>query len=95
MLGLKGHVVDTAENGIEALEILKNNNFNFDIVLTDIDMPKMDGFALISNIKNKKNVKVIFMTGLPEKHEKTRKAKFPKCKMLGKPFYAKELINLL
>lgn len=96
LLSIAGHVVETAENGIDALKTLENFNFCFDVILTDINMPKMDGFKLAQEIQKKnKKIKIIFMTGLPEKHEKIRKAKFPRCKMLGKPFYAKELINLL
>ncbi|WP_419769457.1 MAG: response regulator [Candidatus Marinarcus sp.] len=41
--------VDKATNGIEALELYKTNNY--DIVITDIQMPKMDGFELIEHIK--------------------------------------------
>ena len=49
--------VDTAENGEEALKlymnyIQENNGKFYDIVLTDIEMPKMNGVELIENIYN-------------------------------------------
>ncbi len=43
-------VKDEAENGIEALELLKENQY--DVVLTDINMPKMDGIELMKSVKS-------------------------------------------
>ncbi len=43
-------VADEAENGIEALELLKNNKY--DLILTDINMPEMDGIELMKTLKN-------------------------------------------
>ena len=39
-----------AENGIQALELLKNNP-NIDVVMLDIYMPEMDGFVTAENIR--------------------------------------------
>lgn len=44
-------IVAEAINGAQALDYLKNNE-TIDIVLTDIDMPVMDGIALIKEVKN-------------------------------------------
>lgn len=42
-------IKDEAENGLEALELLKENEY--DIVLTDINMPKMDGLEFMKSMK--------------------------------------------
>ncbi|WP_424963637.1 response regulator [Ekhidna sp.] len=42
-------IKDEAENGLEALELLKDNEY--DIVLTDINMPKMDGLEFMKSLK--------------------------------------------
>ena len=44
MLSAVGYKVTSAENGQEALQMLTDNNMKFDIIVTDIEMPIMDGF---------------------------------------------------
>ncbi len=51
-----------AENGLEALEIIKNNEIN--ILLTDIIMPVMDGFELIKKVKSDDLTKGIFVAAI-------------------------------
>lgn len=48
---------DVAQNGKEALEKLENKNY--DLVLTDIQMPTMDGFELLQKIQSKTSLKHI------------------------------------
>ncbi len=58
-LGLE---VDTAENGIEALEMLGKRTYS--LVLTDLRMPKMDGMQLIEEIQARRHpVTVVVTTG--------------------------------
>lgn len=42
-------IADEAENGLEALELLKNNEY--DVILTDINMPIMDGLEFMKSVK--------------------------------------------
>ncbi len=49
ILETEGYIVETANDGIEALERLKMKHY--DAIVTDIKMPRMDGFVLIENIK--------------------------------------------
>jgi DNA-binding NtrC family response regulator len=48
ILGLEGHVVDVAENGITGLEMIKSKDY--DIILCDIKMPEMDGLEVLKKI---------------------------------------------
>lgn len=50
----EGFEVVTAENGLDALEILKKDS-KFDLLLSDINMPKMKGFELIKKVRNQYN----------------------------------------
>ena len=49
ILQAEGYLVDTAVNGADALKAAKNKHY--DLICTDINMPVMDGFMLIENIK--------------------------------------------
>ncbi len=61
LLTSEGHSIDTAANGREALDCI--NQKHYDLVLTDIMMPEMDGLALLKEIKEKmKNTSVIIIT---------------------------------
>ena len=42
-------IIDSACNGVIAYEILKENSF--DLILSDVNMPVMDGYALVQKIK--------------------------------------------
>lgn len=58
-LGLKqqGHTVGEAENGVQALEKMRNEAF--DLVLLDIIMPEMDGYQVLERIKEDKTLRDI------------------------------------
>ncbi|MCX8070659.1 MAG: ATP-binding protein [Thermodesulfovibrionales bacterium] len=49
----QGHLVKVAENGIDAIEILKNEHF--DLVLMDVMLPELDGYETTQIIRNSKN----------------------------------------
>lgn len=53
-LRMEGYDVTTATNGVEALEILSTKIP--DLIITDLLMPKMDGFTLIKEIKTIQNL---------------------------------------
>jgi two-component system chemotaxis response regulator CheY len=48
----EGHVVHEAEDGVEALEWLASND-RPDLLITDINMPRLDGFGLIEQLRTR------------------------------------------
>jgi two-component system chemotaxis sensor kinase CheA len=61
-----GYELEVAENGKEALNILASNP-SFDVIVSDIEMPEMDGFELLKTLKsdpNYKNIPVVIVTSL-------------------------------
>ena len=65
----KGYEAISAENGVDALE--KMESTRFDMILTDIMMPKMDGFELADSIRlTDSNIPIIFMTAKDDKASK-------------------------
>jgi CheY-like chemotaxis protein len=74
-LGSDGHEVDGARDGGEALSLLEQRPY--DIVLSDLQMPRMDGPSLYEMLRTRhhfpvrfatKLPRVIFMTGNPGEH---------------------------
>ena len=67
-LVLKGHVVDTAYDGREGLELIKSGRY--DIVFSDQNMPELTGMELIKYIKsNNLKAKTVIITGYQESSE--------------------------
>ncbi|MDT8421081.1 MAG: response regulator [Desulfuromonadales bacterium] len=61
LLSLDGYQVDTVENGKEALAFLQTNQVS--LVITDINMPQMNGMAFLSEVNREyPQINVIMMT---------------------------------
>ncbi|MCD4744772.1 MAG: sigma-54 dependent transcriptional regulator [Bacteroidales bacterium] len=61
ILEYEKYKVDDAVNGIEGLEFIKNNEY--DVVLCDIKMPRMDGIEVLDNIIKMTDIPVIMISG--------------------------------
>lgn len=60
----KGYRVQTAHDGQEALEVVARHTGRIDLMVTDVVMPRMDGFALEGHLTAQfPSLKVLFMTG--------------------------------
>ncbi len=86
----KGHRVETAGDGMEAIEKLKSAEFT--IVITDMDMPRMDGMQLIEYIvKNHAGVDIIAITGHVMRYKYTDVIEAGAADFITKPFSLDEL----
>jgi class 3 adenylate cyclase len=86
-LGREGYSVDTASNGREALEKLESQDF--DLVLLDIVMPELDGFAVLQRIRANprwKEIAVIMISALDEIKSVVRCIEMGAEDYLPKPF---------
>ena len=64
----RNFLVETASNGLDGLEKLRNNDFP--VAIVDISMPKMDGITLAEYIKNEDiDTSIIILTGHGEKND--------------------------
>jgi CheY-like chemotaxis protein len=62
ILRFEGHDVMEAADGFEALRLLDEHHF--DIMITDLVMPRLDGFALVAETRLKwPNVRIVLMSG--------------------------------
>jgi two-component system nitrogen regulation response regulator NtrX len=65
MLEMQGYKASPFYSAQSAYAALEKNSKSYDIILTDINMPTMDGYSFIEKIKNKilENVKILVLTG--------------------------------
>ena len=70
-VAMDGHETTTAQDGAEALDILIRNNGAFDLLLTDIKMPVMDGIALaLTAARDFPKLTILLMTGFADQRER-------------------------
>lgn len=92
-LNKAGHNIVACHNGIEALETLKTNQ-DFNLLLTDIVMPGMDGIELSQMaVKLCPTIKVMFITGFAGVAMDNNLSQDDNAKVLSKPFHLKELVG--
>lgn len=89
-LVLENFEVYEAENGLEAIELVKNNNF--DIIIMDIMMPKMDGYTACKEIKKIKDIPFIMLSARGEEYDKLIGFDLGIDDYVTKPFSPKELV---
>ena len=87
---LENFEIDEAEDGYEAIEKCKNNDYN--LVIMDIMMPKLDGYQAVKEIKKDKNVPVIMLSARGEEYDKLLGFDLGIDDYVQKPFSPKELI---
>ena len=70
-LTLDGHKVMTANDGAEALDLLTREQGTFELLLTDIRMPVMDGIALaLAAARDHPRLSILLMTGYADQRER-------------------------
>ncbi|MEO0979118.1 MAG: response regulator, partial [Pseudomonadota bacterium] len=69
-LELDGHNVSVAEDGGEAVEVLSREEGGFDLLVSDIKMPVMDGIALaLHTARDFPDMPILLMTGFADQRE--------------------------
>ena len=93
-----GWSVSTAKDGIDALEQLKAATNLPDIILSDIEMPRMDGYELVSTLRRSDEfagIPVIMITSRAGAKHQEKAAESGVSEYLTKPFDDKELISAI
>ena len=97
MLGDEYEIVE-AENGAQAVDILRENASNLSLVLLDIQMPQKDGIETLREMRampDRADIPVIMLTGVEDKEVVLKSAKLGICDYLLKPFTSAELLKRL
>ncbi len=93
-----GVTIVEAGDGVEALNIIKNSDEAFDACLIDIEMPKMDGYTLASEIRkyNKyRNMPLIAVTSRTGKTDRMRGVEVGMSEYITKPYSPDYLMNVV
>jgi len=91
-LELEGYIVATAEDGWKALELI--NHCQPQLVITDISMPRIDGFAFLKSLRQQPTwrlLPVVFLTGRTETQERVHGYQTGCDVYLEKPFELPEI----
>jgi len=87
-----------AADGQEALNILKQGDHTFDAMLVDIEMPRMDGYTLATEIKKYnryKNLPLIAVTSRTGKSDRMRGVESGMVEYITKPYSADYLLSVV
>jgi CheY-like chemotaxis protein len=86
-LAQDGHTVVTANDGAEALDALTREQGGFELLLTDIRMPIMDGIALaLATARDHPQVTILLMTGYADQRERASGLEALIHDVISKPF---------
>lgn len=86
-IAMDGHETVTAQDGAEALDILSREDGGFDLLLTDIQMPVMDGIALaLTAARDFPRLVILLMTGFAHQRERASNLGAIAHDVITKPF---------
>jgi len=93
-VAMDGHQIVTAADGAEALEILIGEQGRFDLLLTDIQMPVMDGIALaLTAARDFPDLTILLMTGFADQRERASGLSAIAHDVVTKPFTLADIRN--
>ncbi len=91
-----GHLITEANDGKEGWELFLEHSNVFDVIVTDVRMPVLDGVELLKRLREKEyDIPVIIMTGFEDIRSSIDVLRLGAFDFLLKPFQARELQNIL
>lgn len=89
----EGHTVEEASDGLEAIDKCKEQDF--DVIVMDIMMPRLDGFSSYKEIRKHKDIPVLMLSARGEEYDKLFGFEIGIDDYVVKPFSPKELMARL
>ncbi|MCH4886933.1 response regulator transcription factor [Acidaminobacter sp. JC074] len=86
----EGYQITEAEDGEEALDLFKKGNF--DLIVLDIMMPKLDGYAVCKEIRSQSDVPIIILTAITTEESELKCYELGADDYVTKPLKGKTLI---
>lgn len=89
-----------AENGNEVIQIMETSSVDYDLILMDLQMPKLNGYETTTIIRNmtnevKANIPIVALTAFAQEDIKEKTKRYKMNGFMGKPFNPIKLYNLL
>ncbi|MDO4460351.1 MAG: response regulator transcription factor [Clostridia bacterium] len=88
----EGHTVFEAADGMEAVNMVRNDPNRFDIIIMDIMMPELDGFSAVKEIRKVSQAPVIMLSARGEEYDRIHGFELGVDDYVVKPFSPKELM---
>ncbi|MBK8084033.1 MAG: response regulator [Devosia sp.] len=89
-----GHEVVEAEDGGLASEVMQAENGRFDLLLSDIKMPVMDGIGLALDVASRwPDVTIVLMTGFADQRERAHGLEALIYDVIAKPFTLQQMLD--
>ncbi|MBN1292498.1 MAG: sigma-54-dependent Fis family transcriptional regulator [Candidatus Latescibacteria bacterium] len=95
MLEKQNFEVETAENGKKALEFIEKEQGDFDLIITDMKMPELNGIGLIEEVNKIYEIPIIIMTAHATKDQAITALNLGAAFFVEKPFKNEELLNFV
>ena len=91
-LGLDGHQVIVTQDGTDALEHLRNAPDSVDLLITDAQMPGLDGISLIEKgIAAAPKLRIILMSGFAGELDRAERLRTKIAQVISKPFTLEQI----
>ncbi len=88
----EGHQVTEAHNGMEAVELCRQQPDKFDLIIMDVMMPELDGFSAVKEIRKTCAAPVLMLSARGEEYDKIHGFELGVDDYVVKPFSPKELM---
>ncbi len=91
-----GFTVVTARDGMDAIETLSNLSEDVDLIITDLNMPNLDGYGLIETVRQNqeyKNTPIIILSSEEGEEDRARGLETGASSYLVKPFKSDRLLS--
>jgi chemotaxis protein histidine kinase CheA/CheY-like chemotaxis protein len=96
MLGREGWIVDVAEDGARALQMTRQHRY--DLVVTDLEMPSLDGFDLIARLRHEERYRttpIVIITSRANPDYRRRARELGVRALVAKPITRRKLLEAL
>ena len=92
----EGHNVHVTQDGLEALDYLTMHPVDIDVLVTDVDMPGLDGLSLAEKaLQLKPKLGIVLMSGFSDQLDRAKALKAHRLASISKPFTLEQIKTMV